>query len=40
MKYCRNFDEVIEPHPFWSKEFNKQNPFASGIIENGITVYS
>jgi len=39
MKYCRNFDEVIEPHPFWSKEFNKQNPFASEIIENGITVY-
>ncbi len=40
MKYCRNFDEVIEPHPFWVKEFNKQNPFASEIIENGITVYS
>lgn len=40
MKYCRGFDEVIEPHPFWVKEFNKQNPFASEIIENGVVVYS
>ncbi len=39
MKYCRNFDEVIEPHPFGVKEFNKQNPFVSEIIENGIVVY-
>ncbi len=40
MKYCRDFDEVIEPHPFWVKEFNKQNPFASEIIKNGVVVYS
>ncbi len=40
VKYCINFDEVIEPHPFWVKEFNKQNPFASEIIKTGITVYS
>jgi len=40
MKYCRDFDEVIEPHPFWVKEFNKQNPFASEIMNEGIIVYS
>ncbi len=40
VKYCINFDEVIEPHPFWVKEFNKQNPFTSEIIENGVVVYS
>lgn len=40
MRYCRDFDEVIEPHPFLNKEFNKKNPFVSEIIKNGITVYS
>jgi len=40
MKYCRNFDEVIEPHPFRVEEFNEHNPFASEIIETGITFYS
>ena len=40
MKYCRDFDEVIEPHPFSHNEFNKKNPFVSEIIEYGITVYS
>ncbi len=39
MKYCREFDEVIEPNPFLNKEFNKRNPFVSEIIKNGITVY-
>ena len=40
MKYCRNFDEVIEPHPFSKSEFTETNPFASEILKNGITVYS
>ncbi|MCH7828109.1 MAG: nucleotidyltransferase domain-containing protein [Bacteroidetes bacterium] len=40
MKYCRNFDEMIEPHPFLESEFNKANPFASEILKNGVTVYS
>ncbi len=40
MKYCRNFDEVIEPHPFLKSEFTETNPFASEILKNGITVYS
>lgn len=40
MKYCRDFDEVIEPHPFLESEFNKTNPFASEILKTGITVYS
>ncbi len=40
MKYCRGFEEVIEPHPFLSDEFNEENPFASEIIKNGVVVYS
>ena len=40
MKLCRNFNEVIEPHPFLNSEFNETNPFAFEILKNGITVYS
>ena len=40
MKYCRDFEEVIEPHPFLSDEFNDDNPFASEIIRNGVVIYS
>ena len=40
MKYCRNFDDVIEPHPFSNEDFNMQNPFAAEIMKDGITLYS
>ncbi len=40
MKYCRIFDDVIEPHPFLNEEFNMQNPFAAEIMKDGITIYS
>ncbi len=40
MKYCRNFNEVIEPHPFLNSEFNDTNPFAFEILKNGIILYS
>lgn len=40
LKYCRDFNDVIEPHPFLNSEFNDTNPFASEIIKNGILVYS
>jgi len=40
MKYCRNFSDVIEPHPFLFSEFTDADPFASEIIKNGIVVYS
>ena len=38
MKYSRDFDVVIEPHPFLSSEFDKSNPFIYEIIENGMEV--
>jgi len=40
MKYCRQFDEVIEPHPFLSSDFNDENPFSATIVREGIEVYS
>lgn len=40
MKFCRNFNEVIEPHPFLNSEFNDTNPFAYEILRNGIIIYS
>ena len=40
MKFCRGFDEVIEPHPFLEKDFNNSNPFVSEIIKNGVVLYS
>ena len=39
MKFCRNFEAVIEPHPFVSNGFNAENPFAFEIMNNGIEVY-
>jgi len=38
MKWRRNFDLSIEPHPFDEKEFNKNNPFAYEIINTGINL--
>jgi len=38
MKYSREFEEVIEPHPFLTKEFDKSDPFICDILENGIEV--
>ncbi|MFA6597762.1 MAG: nucleotidyltransferase domain-containing protein [Ignavibacteriaceae bacterium] len=38
MKYSREFEEVIEPHPFLTNEFDKSNPFVCDILENGIEV--
>ena len=39
MKFSRKFNEVIEPHPFLTSEFNDTNPFAFEIMNNGIEVY-
>jgi predicted nucleotidyltransferase len=33
-----DIDIVLEPHPFLSKDFNKQNPFAREIIDKGIRI--
>lgn len=39
MKFCRDFDAVIEPHPFVSNEFDAENPFAFEIMNTGIEIY-
>ena len=40
MKFTRDFDEVIEPHPFLASEFDEPAPFLSGILKTGETIYS
>ena len=40
MKYAREFEEVIEPHPFLSSEFDESDPFVSEILRTGETIYS
>ena len=40
MKYCRQFDEIIEPHPFLSSDLIDENPFSASIVREGIEVYS
>jgi uncharacterized protein len=40
MKYSREFEEVIEPHPFLFSEFDDSNPFISEILKHGIILYS
>ncbi len=35
MKYAREFDVIIEPHPFILSEFDRTNPFANEIIQTG-----
>ena len=38
MKYRREFDTRIEPHIFIEKDFNKGNPLANDISNNGIKI--
>jgi len=40
MKYAREFEDVIEPHPFLSSEFDEEDPFIFEIMESGIEIYS
>lgn len=40
MKYCRSFDELIEPHPFLSEDFNNNEPLTASIVKEGIQIYS
>ena len=40
MKYSREFEEVIEPHPFLISEFDDSNPFIYEILKHGIILYS
>ena len=40
MKFTRDFDEVIEPHPFLISEFDESDPFVSEILRTGETVFS
>lgn len=39
MKLSREFDEIIEPHPFLSAELDGSDPFISEILDNGIEVH-
>lgn len=39
LKYSREFDEVIEPHPFLSSDFDDSNQFATEILESGVEIY-
>jgi len=36
MRLRRDIDGMIEPHPFSSKEFNKNNSLVNEIIKTGI----
>ena len=38
MKIRRKVDLRIEPHPFLSKDFNKDNPVVSEILKSGIQI--
>lgn len=40
MRYTRDFDEVIEPHPFLASEFDESDPFAYEILKTGETIHS
>ena len=39
MKYAREFEDVIEPHPFLASEFDETEPFAFEILHSGIGIY-
>jgi predicted nucleotidyltransferase len=39
MKYAREFEDLIEPHPFLASEFDESEPFASEILHSGINIY-
>jgi len=38
MKWRRNFDLSIEPHPFDKSDFNVNNPFAYEILTTGLNL--
>jgi hypothetical protein len=38
MKYAREFEDPIEPHPFLSSEFNETEPFVYEILHSGIEI--
>ena len=38
MKIRRKVDLRIEPHPFLSEDFNKDNPVVSEILKSGIQI--
>jgi uncharacterized protein len=38
MKYRRQVDNRIEPHPFLTSEFNEQNPIAKEIMDTGTKI--
>ncbi len=40
MKFTREFEEVIEPHPFLASDFNDSDPFASEILKTGRIIFS
>ena len=38
MKFRRNLDLRIEPHPFTTRGFDKTNPFVREILKTGIKI--
>jgi predicted nucleotidyltransferase len=38
MRFCWDIDNMIEPHPFISKEFTKRDPFVKEIVKTGIRI--
>lgn len=38
MRLRRKFSMKIEPHPFYSSDFNKSNPFINEILDTGINL--
>ncbi len=40
MKLSRDFEEVIEAHPFLSADLNNSNPFITEILKEGIEIQS
>lgn len=36
IRLTKDFDYIIEPHPFKEQDFNNDNPFASEIMKTGI----
>lgn len=40
LKVARDFDEIIEPHPFLVSDFNEPDPFAFEIMRTGEQIYT
>lgn len=38
MKFRRNVDNRIEPHPFLVKDFNENNPLVKELLSNNIKI--